>query len=99
MLPAHYFEILCCPGCRGELAQPAEDRLRCGGCAAEYAVVAGVPVLLAALDDEVSRSIAGFYAGVWKVWQEPALRITPDLAHDDVSPYGQRYTRATERRF
>ena len=36
---------LCCPGCHGAPSLDGE-RLTCGGCAAEYVVVDGIPVLL-----------------------------------------------------
>lgn len=101
MLPSQYFEIICCPRCRGDLAQVAEGRLRCTGCAAEYPVVEGIPVLLAGKDgeDEVSRTVFSFYEEAWKqAWRkEPDQAAKP--AHDDASDYGLRYVRKTERRF
>jgi SAM-dependent methyltransferase/uncharacterized protein YbaR (Trm112 family) len=112
MLPAQYFEIICCPRCRGDLVQAGEERLRCLGCAAEYPVVEGVPVLLAGGEDEVSRTVSSFYEGAWKqTWRksEPAQPAQPaqqaeqaqpaKLAHDDSSDYGIRYVRTTEYRF
>lgn len=115
MLPAQYFEIICCPRCRGDLAQASEERLRCQGCAAEYPVVEGVPVLLAGEgEDEVSHTVSSFYEEAWKqAWRkEPAQPAQPAKpaqpaqparparpAHDDSSDYGIRYVRKTEYRF
>jgi uncharacterized protein YbaR (Trm112 family)/SAM-dependent methyltransferase len=101
MLPSQYFEIICCPRCRGDLAEVSEGQLRCQGCAAEYPVVEGIPVLLAGREgeDEVSRTVSSFYEEAWK----QAWRKEPDQparqAHDDASDYGIRYVRKTERRF
>ncbi|HKI02050.1 MAG TPA: methyltransferase domain-containing protein [Thermoanaerobaculia bacterium] len=97
MLPSHYFEIICCPRCRSDLAQAGENQLRCAGCAAEYPIVEGIPVLLAGGEDEVSRSVSAFYSGAWKrIYQaQPADKGV----HDDASKYGARYVRRTEDRF
>jgi uncharacterized protein YbaR (Trm112 family)/SAM-dependent methyltransferase len=99
MLPSQYFEIICCPRCRGDLAQVDEGRLSCQGCAAEYPVVEGMPVLLAGSDDEVSRTVSSFYAGVWKVSKDPVPEPAAEAAHDDASKYGWLYVWNTERRF
>ena len=97
MLPSQYFEIICCPRCRGDLAQVDDGQLRCEGCAAEYPVVEGIPVLLADSKDEVSNKVSTFYSGAWgQVDQEqPLARVV----HDDVSEYGERYVLETEARF
>lgn len=105
MLPAQYFEIICCPRCRGDLVQVDDGRLRCEGCAAEYPVVEGIPVLLAGGDgsggeDEVSRAVSSFYSEAWKqAWRKSEEDQPAKPAHDDASDYGIRYVRKTERRF
>ncbi len=97
MLPAQYFEVICCARCRGGLVQVNEEQLCCQDCAAEYPIVEGIPVLLEATNDEVSRTVSAFYSGAWKRTVEscPASRVV----HDDISEYGQRYVRQTEDRF
>lgn len=97
MLPSQYFEVICCPRCRGNLVQVNEGQLCCQGCFAEYPVVEEIPVLLDASDDEVSRTVSSFYKGTWKHTAEE--RLVARVVHDDVSPYGERYVRRTEDRF
>lgn len=36
---------LCCPQCRGDLAQPSAHALRCSACAREFPIVLGIPDL------------------------------------------------------
>lgn len=97
MLPPQYFEVICCPRCRGDLVHVNEEKLRCQGCAAEYPVVEGIPVLLDATDNEVSRTVSSFYKKAWKRTAED--RLVARVVHDDVSVYGERYVRRTEDRF
>jgi uncharacterized protein len=44
-------ELLACPACEGELLLDA-TRLVCQGCGRQYAVVDGIPVLIANLPQE-----------------------------------------------
>lgn len=97
MLPAQYFEVICCPRCRGDLIQVNENQLRCQGCSAQYPVVEEIPILLDASDDEVSHKVSSFYEGAWKNTAEN--REATRVVHDDISTYGERYVRRTEDRF
>jgi SAM-dependent methyltransferase/uncharacterized protein YbaR (Trm112 family) len=97
VLPSHYFEVICCPRCRGDLVQVDESQLCCQGCSAKYPIVGDIPVLLDATDDEVSRVVSTFYEGAWKRTAEKSQGTR--VVHDDISPYGERYVRRTEDRF
>lgn len=95
MLPSHYFEVICCPYCRGDLA--GDDTLSCTKCGKTFPVVDGVPVLIAGSEDEVSRSVASFYENAWK--RNETGELTAKQFHEDVTVYGQRYIEEAERRF
>jgi len=97
MIPKHYFDVICCPACRGDLAEPREDQLRCASCGAEYPIVDGIPVLVEGSDDEVSRQVAAFYKDGWRRTQGGALRAK--TIHDDITDLGQRYAGEGGRRF
>jgi uncharacterized protein YbaR (Trm112 family) len=46
-LDKRLLEVLCCPSCRGELAElEGGAGLRCGGCGRVYPIVDGIPNLL-----------------------------------------------------
>lgn len=98
-LPQHYFDVLCCPRCRGALVPAASgnDRIACSRCASVFPVVEGIPVLLEGTDDAVSKSVASFYASAWKRDEQGRLRAK--VIHEDMSTFGQRYDAAGEARF
>jgi uncharacterized protein YbaR (Trm112 family)/ubiquinone/menaquinone biosynthesis C-methylase UbiE len=95
MLPSHYFEIICCPFCRGDLA--GDESLTCGRCQKSFPVVDGIPVLLTANEDEVSRSIASFYENAWN--RDDRGELKAKRIHEDMTQLGQRYITDAERRF
>jgi uncharacterized protein YbaR (Trm112 family)/SAM-dependent methyltransferase len=100
MIPRHYFDVICCPACRGDLAElggTGESRLRCGSCGAEYPIVDGIPVLVVGSEDLVSRQIAAFYADAWRRNEAGALRAK--TIHEDNTDLGQRYAGEGGRRF
>lgn len=43
-MPIEFFEILCCPYCRGELTRPDLTALHCAACALAFAIEDGIPV-------------------------------------------------------
>ena len=94
MIPQHYFSVICCPACRGELSNG--ESLTCSNCRATYPVADGIPVLLAGSEDEVSRHVADFYSKAWKRDDEGAL--IAKKVHEDTTEYGQRYSGEFEKR-
>ena len=95
MLPSHYFELICCPFCRGDLT--GDESLTCSQCEKSFPVVDGIPVLLTANEDEVSRSIASFYEKAWK--RDDKGELKAKRIHEDMTQLGQRYITDAERRF
>jgi SAM-dependent methyltransferase len=43
MIDPRFLDLLCCPSCRGRLAQPDADSLLCAACGQSYAVRDGIP--------------------------------------------------------
>ncbi len=43
MLDPSFLDLLCCPSCQGNLAQPEIETLRCGSCGGSYVVRDGIP--------------------------------------------------------
>lgn len=99
MIPAHYFEVICCPKCRSDLEIGAggEPHLSCQSCTSTYPVIDGIPVLLDEIEDEVSQIIKGFYDSEWQENGTGVLRAK--VAHEDLSHLGQRYIQTHEDRF
>lgn len=96
-MPTGYLSIICCPACRAGLVVASASELRCLGCAREYPVIDGIPVLLDETEDDVSRTIKAFYDDGWK--RSDAGVTEAKAAHEDLSDLGQRYVDENERRF
>jgi uncharacterized protein YbaR (Trm112 family) len=97
MVPAHWFEVLCCPVCRGGLRQTTGQALFCTNCQALYPVVEGIPLLLTTMGDEVSRIVNDFYASQWR--RDEQNRLQAKVLHEDLTDLGQRYIHENEARF
>jgi uncharacterized protein YbaR (Trm112 family)/ubiquinone/menaquinone biosynthesis C-methylase UbiE len=97
-LPPRYFDVICCPRCRGDLAHStaATDTLACARCGSTYPIVDGVPVLLVDADDRASSAIREFYSSAWKR-DDHELRAR--VLHNDLSVLGERYASVNEQRF
>lgn len=94
-------DLVACPRCEGSLKADRENlddaqKLICLGCAAEYEVVQGIPVLLAESDDRVSQMIKKFYDSEWS--RDAAGVFEAKKKHEDLSDLGQRYIREAEAR-
>ena len=95
MLPIHYFLVIRCPKCSGQLDQPEETKLRCRKCNAVYPVVDDIPVLLVQDEmDTVGQEIKAWYE---KNWQGQVLNTRAKQLHEDVSNLGQRYIQMGEK--
>lgn len=97
MLLVHYFSVIRCPKCSGQLDQPAEIELRCPKCAIVYPVVDNIPILLAQDEmDAVAQEIKAWYE---KNWQGQIGDTKAKKHHEDLSNLGQRYIQAGEQRY
>ena len=97
MLPVHYFSVIRCPKCSGQLDQSAEIELQCRKCGIIYPVVDNIPILLAQHEmDAVAQEIKAWYE---KNWQGQIGDTKAKKHHEDLSNLGQRYIQAGEQRY
>ncbi len=97
MLPVHYFSVIRCPKCSGQLDQSAEIELQCRKCDIIYPVVDNIPILLAQDEmDAVAQEIKVWYE---KNWQGQIGDTKAKKHHEDLSNLGQCYIQAGEQRY
>lgn len=58
-MPIDFFELLCCPHCRGELTRPDAQRLVCPACALSFPVSDGIPVFVHSAPDGKADVLGG----------------------------------------
>src|SRR6266567_1748109 len=60
-MPIDFFDMLCCPACRGPLTRPGAEELTCAPCGYSFPIVEGIPVLFPCNVKEKFNELFGRY--------------------------------------